>query len=213
MVAAIRGYTHREELLNAITHGVGALLALAGLVLLLVFALRAGDATRLVASMVYGGALIALYLGSAVYHSLRDPRWRPVAQAIDHAMIYVLIAASYTPFALVTLRGPWGWSLFGIVWGLAALGIGCEVCLRRMPRWFAVALYLAMGWVVVVALDPLIDNLGWRGFGLLLAGGLCYTVGTIFYAIKRVPYMHTVWHLFVIAGSVLHYLAVALYVV
>lgn len=206
-------YSAREELLHVATHGLGVALSLAGLALLLAVAARTGDPWRVASTAVYGGALVLLYLGSTLYHSARSPGWRRAARTIDHSSIYLLIAGTYTPFTLVTLRGAWGWAIFAVVWGLAALGIAREALATRRRRWVSVALYLAMGWVIVVAAGPLVERLSVGGVRLLVAGGLAYTVGTIFYGLKRTPYMHAVWHLFVLAGSVCHYLSVALYVV
>ena len=207
-----RDYTEGEEIANSLTHAVGAGLAIAGLAVLLVLAARTGGAERIVSAAVYGSALVLLYAGSAFYHTPRGGRLRTVAQAIDHAMIYVLIAATYTPFSLITLKGPWGYGIMAVVWSLAVFGIVREIVSKKKSRVVTVLLCLAMGWTVVVAINPLLRSLPAGGFALLLAGGLAYTAGTIFYALKRVPYMHTVWHLFVIGGSVLHFLAVALYV-
>jgi len=206
-------YSAREELLHVATHGLGAALSLAGMALLLVAAVRTGDPWRVTSTAVYGGTLVLLYLGSTLYHSARSPGWRRAARTIDHSSIYLLIAGTYTPFTLVTLRGAWGWAIFAVVWGLAVLGIVREAVVANRRRWVSVALYLAMGWVVVVAVGPLVARLPAGGLRLLVAGGLAYTVGTVFYGLKRIPYMHAVWHLFVLAGSACHFLSVALYVV
>jgi len=213
-MAAAKPHTYGpgEELANVITHSAGMGLAIAGLVILMVLTAGRGDLLRLLTCAVFGGALVVLYGGSALYHGARNPRWRAVTQALDHVMIYILIAATYTPFTLVTLRGPWGWSIFFIVWGLALLGVVREIVWKGRPKWLSIVLYLAMGWVIVVAMKPLVERLPAGGLWLLLAGGIVYTVGTVFYALKKVPYMHTVWHLFVIGGSVCHFLAVAFYV-
>lgn len=199
------------EKFNAITHLGGAVLALAGAVLLIVFAALQGDAWKIVSVSIYGFTLVSLYSLSTLYHSLRG-RAKFVLQKLDHRSIYLLIAGSYTPFCLVTLRGAWGWSLFGVVWGLAVLG-GLQEFWSNKARILSVVIYLLMGWVVVVALVPLYRALGSAGFAWLVAGGLCYTVGIVFYAIdERVPWAHGVWHLFVLAGSAAHFVAIFRYV-
>jgi hemolysin III len=199
------------EKFNAITHLGGAVLALAGAVLLVVFAALDGDAWKVVSVSIYGFTLVSLYSLSTLYHSLRG-RAKFVLQKLDHQSIYLLIAGSYTPFCLVTLRGAWGWSLFGVVWGLAVLG-GLQEFWSNKARILSVVIYVVMGWVVVVALVPLYRALGSAGFAWLVAGGLFYTLGIVFYAIdERVPWAHGVWHLFVLAGSAAHFAAIFLYV-
>ena len=199
------------EKFNAITHLGGAVLALAGAVLLVVFAALQGDARKVVSVSIYGFTLVSLYSLSTLYHSLRG-RAKFVLQKLDHQSIYLLIAGSYTPFCLVTLRGAWGWSLFGVVWGLALLG-GLQEFWSNKARILSVVIYVVMGWVVVVALIPLYRALGSAGFAWLVAGGLCYTLGIAFYAIdERVSWAHGVWHLFVLAGSAAHFVAILRYV-
>lgn len=209
---AAKPYSQNEELANVITHAIGVGLAIAGLALLMVLTAKKGDSVRLISCAIYSGALILLYGGSAFYHGVKGERLKAIARVIDHSMIYVLIAGTYTPYTLVTLRGAQGWTIFAIVWSLAVLGVICELAWKGKPKWVSLLLYLAMGWTIVVASRPLLEKLGDGGFGLLVAGGITYTVGTIFYVLKRVPYMHTVWHLFVLGGSICHYLSVALYV-
>ena len=206
-------YTSGEEVAHVITHGLGAVLSLIALVLLVGVTWVRGDAWHLASNAIYGATLVILYSGSTLYHSARSPRWRHVAKVIDHGAIYLLIAGTYTPFTLVTLRGPWGWTLFGIVWGLALIGIVTEAWWVYRPEKLATALYLILGWVVVIAIKPLQAALPAGGLFWLVAGGLCYSLGTIFYVMKKTRYMHAVWHLFVLGGSVCHFLAVALYVV
>jgi hemolysin III len=202
-----------EAIANSLTHGIGALLAVAGLVVLAVAASRRGSVAALVGCVVFGAALVLLYTSSTLYHSLGHvhARARAVLRALDHSAIFLLIAGTYTPFTLVSLRGPWGWSLFAVVWGLAAAGIALRLALRRRPTGLFVALYLAMGWCVVVAVKPLLAAVAPGGIALLVAGGLAYSVGVVFYASKR-PYPHAVWHVFVLAGSACHYAAVLRYV-
>jgi hemolysin III len=200
------------ERFNSISHLVGAVLALAGIVALIVIAARQGDPWKIVSFSVYGACLFSLYASSTLYHSLRH-RAKAVFRRLDHLAIYLLIAGTYTPFALVTLRGGWGWSLFGAIWGLAAAGMALEFLPRRGARILPMVIYVLMGWLVLIALKPLLQILPWAGFVWLLLGGLCYTFGIIFYSLdERLRHAHGVWHLFVLAGSISHYLAIFLYV-
>jgi hemolysin III len=202
-----------EEIANSLTHGAGAVLAVAGLVVLVLSASRNGTASTVVGCVVFGATLVLLYSASTLHHSLGHsrPRARAVLRALDHSAIFLLIAGTYTPFTLVSLRGPWGWSLFGVVWGLAVAGIALRLTLRRRPTALFVALYLAMGWCVVVAAKPLLAAVDPGGIALLVAGGLAYSLGVVFYAWRR-PYHHAIWHAFVLAGSAFHYAAVLHYV-
>jgi hemolysin III len=203
---------HDGEKFNAVTHLVGAVLAVAGTVLLVVKAASAGDPWKLVGVSIYGATLVVLYCASALYHGMQG-RAKNVLRELDHQSIYLLIAGSYTPFCLVTLRGPWGWSLFGTVWGLALLGILQDLRPNSGARILSVVIYVVMGWVIVVALVPLLQALGPGGFTWLLAGGLFYTTGIVFYALDaRLRHAHGVWHLFVLAGSTTHYFAILHYV-
>jgi hemolysin III len=200
------------EKFNAVTHLVGAVLALAGAIVLVVLAALGGDPWKVVGVAIYGMTLVLLYSFSVLYHSLRG-RAKNILRELDHQSIYLLIAGSYTPFCLVTLRGPWGWSLLGIVWGLAVLGSLQELRPRHEARVLSVVIYLLMGWVVLVALVPLLQALGPAGFAWVAAGGLFYTSGIVFYALDtRLTHAHGVWHLFVIAGSATHYVAILRYV-
>ncbi len=207
-----RPYTLGEEIANSIIHGLGVGLSVAALTLLVVLAVQNGGGWKLGAAIVYGAALVLEYTASTLYHSFQQPRVKHVFKILDHAGIYVLIAGTYTPFTLVTLRDSGGWWLFALVWGIAVTGIAVEAAWAYRPRWVSAAVYLVMGWLVVLAIEPLAANLAAPGVWLLVAGGLAYTVGTVFYVLKRVPYMHAVWHVFVLAGSVCHFLAVALFV-
>jgi hemolysin III len=203
---------YHGEKFNALTHLGGALLALAGSVVLIVLAARDGDPWKVTSVAIYGATLVSLYSVSTLYHSLRG-RPKSILQKLDHHSIYLLIAGSYTPFCLVTLRGPWGWSLFGVVWSLAVLGILQELRPKREARILSVAIYVVMGWSALAALVPLLQALGPAGFGWLLAGGLSYTVGIVFYALDaRLTHAHGIWHLFVIGGSAAHYVAILRYV-
>lgn len=206
-----RSYTVGEEIANGIIHGIGVALAVAGLVLLIVYA--AGDAWRLGSAIIYGATLVLEYTASTLYHSFPQPRVKHVFKILDHAGIYMLIAGTYTPFTLVTIRNDGGWLVFALVWAAAFIGIAVEAFWAYRPKWVSVVVYLAMGWGVIGAIRPLVESLEPGGIILLVAGGLAYTVGTIFYVLKRVKYMHAVWHVFVLAGSVCHFLAVMLYVI
>jgi len=208
-----------EMIANSVTHGVGVAFALVALTLLIVFAVLRGDNWSLGTGIAFGVSLVLLYAGSTLYHSIPFPRARHVFKIIDHSAIYLLIAGTYTPFCLVVLRdvtvGAFqhvGWWMFGVVWTLAAVGIATEAFWTYRPKWLSVVVYLGMGWLVVTMIEPLLAALPGNGIALLVAGGLAYTVGTVFYAAKKVPYFHMVWHLFVLAGSVCHFLAVLLYV-
>ena len=202
----------KEEIFNSVSHIVGAALALAGLVVLAVKAGLRGDAWRIASFSVYGVTLFLLYLSSSLYHSTGGNA-KKLFRTIDHQAIYLLIAGTYTPFMLVTLRGPWGWWLFGIIWGLAVFGIVLDAVHgqgRRVPQ---LVIYLLMGWLITAALGPLVRALPLWGVIWLLAGGVFYTSGVAFYVLdKRFPYFHGIWHLFVLAGSLCHYFAVLFYI-
>jgi hemolysin III len=204
--------TSGEELANVVTHGIGAALGIAGLGALMVGAARHGDIWRIVSFSIYGATLILLYLASVFYHGARTPRAKRLLQFFDHAAIYLLIAGTYTPFTLVSLRGVWGWTMFGLIWGLAIIGIVLKVFFFGRLGWLSTALYLLMGWLVVIAIKPVMDAVSLRGMAWLVAGGLAYTLGVIFYAWHRLPYAHPIWHLFVLAGSTFHYFAIFFYV-
>jgi len=206
-----RDYTVGEEIANSITHGVGVAFSLVALTLMVVYAW--GDTWRLSSSIVFGVSLTLLYAGSTLYHAIPFPKARHVFKIIDHSAIYLLIAGSYTPFTLVTMRENGGWWMFAIVWTLAAIGISTEAFWAYRPRWLSAVVYLFMGWLAVFMIGPMRASLAPNGLWLLIAGGLCYTLGTVFYVYKKVPYFHMVWHLWVLAGSVCHFLAVLLYVI
>ena len=204
---------YHGERFNAVTHLAGAALAIAGSVVLVVMAASLSDPWKIVSFSVYGAALVLLYTFSALYHSLRG-RAKNVFRKLDHGAIYLMIAGTYTPFALVTLRGAWGWTLFGLAWGMAAIGIVQELCVRSDKRLLSLVLYVLMGWMALAAVKPLVDALGSTGFAWLAAGGLLYTAGIVFYAVdERVTHAHGVWHLFVLGGSAAHYGAILFYVV
>ena len=198
-----RAWSFGEELAHSVTHGLGWAASLVGLVVLVALTSQTGDPWRMVACAVYA---------STLYHALSTTRARHVFQVLDHSAIFLLIAGTYTPFALVSLRGPWGWTVFGIIWVLAAAGVTLKAVFG--PRWpiLSTALYIAMGWTVVIAAKPLIASVPAAGIAWLAAGGLAYTGGVVFYAWGRMRYSHAVWHLFVLAGSVCHYIAILRYV-
>ena len=212
MIDPAHRQSRREEAANSLTHGLGLLLATAGLAVLAVSASRAGTARTIAGCVVFGAALVLLYGTSTLYHAVEQPRAKGVLRALDHSAIFILIAGTYTPFTLVSLRGPWGWSLFAVVWGLAVAGIALRLALRRRPTGLFVALYLGMGWCVVVAAKPLVAAVPPGGIALLAAGGLAYSGGVVFYLWRRLPYHHAVWHAFVLAGSAFHYAAVLRYI-
>lgn len=210
-----RPYTIGEEIANSVSHGLGIGLSVAALTLLIVFAAMA-DVDRgfkLAGAIVFGVSLVLEYMASTLYHSIPQPRAKHVLKILDHCGIYLLIAGSYTPFMLVTIREQGGWLVFWIIWALAVAGIAMEAFWAYRPRWLSAAVYLAMGWLVVFTIKALIANIAAGGLWLLIAGGLSYTGGTFFYVYKRVPYLHAVWHLFVLGGSICHFLAVLLFVV
>ena len=204
-------YTIREELANALTHGFGLLLSVAGLVVLVAAASASG--VREIASCgIYGASLVTVYTTSTLYHSSTHDETKQRLRTFDHIAIFLLIAGTYTPFVLIALRGTWGWSLFAIVWTLAVLGVAFELTALRRFRSAMIALYIAMGWVGLIALKPLVAALPSAGLWLLFGGGVSYTFGVLFYVWRSLRYHHAVWHLFVLGGSVLQYLAVLWYV-
>ena len=208
-------YTLGEEIANSVTHGIGVLLAIAGLVLLIVKAALGGaEPTHIASAIVFGVTLILEYLASTLYHAIQVPAAKRVFRIIDHSSIYLLIAGSYTPFCLVTLADAGGIVMFVVVWALAFAGISFEIIGRqRQPRWVTIIIYLCMGWLVVFRLPQLIAALDHVALALLTVGGLCYTIGCAFYVMKKVRYMHSVWHLWVLAGSIFQFMAVILYVI
>jgi len=205
-------YTIGEEIASSITHGIGAVLSIAGLVILVVLAAKKGDAWRIVSFSIYGASLILLYLASTLYHGIQHPGAKHVFQILDHSSIFLLIAGTYTPFLLVNLRGPWGWTLFCIIWTLAVVGIVFKAVFIGKWKKISTLVYVAMGWLVVVALKPMLAVIPKPGLAWLAAGGLAYTGGVVFYAWKSVKFMHMIWHLFVLAGSICHFLAILFYV-
>jgi hemolysin III len=205
-------YSPVEELVNRLTHGFGALLSLIGVTFLIALAAGEHDGYRIVSACIYGGAMVTFYCLSTAYHSVRKPYVRYVFRILDHASIYLMIAGSYTPFALVSLRGPWGWSLFGTVWGLGTVGAILKIFTTHRLRFVGPLLYIGLGWIVVIALKPLSAVLVTPGMLLLFGGGVAYTFGVVFYLWDRLPFNHAIWHLFVLAGSACHFFAIYYYV-
>ncbi|MFH1845263.1 MAG: hemolysin III family protein [bacterium] len=202
-----------EEIAHAITHGLGSLCSVAGLVVLIWRASSGGDARLVVGVTVFGTAMLVLYTASTLYHALTAARAKFVFKLLDHGAIYLLIAGSYTPFALIVLGGGWGWTLFGLSWGLATLGILYEVVWRRPWKWLSLVFYLALGWLAVIAVKPLMAVLPTQALLLMGCGGVAYSGGAVFYAWRGFPYHHAVWHLFVLAGTALHYFCVLRFVI
>lgn len=205
-------YSRTEELANSLTHGLGAALSVAGLCLLLFYSSQMNDIWRTLSFSIYGGSLFSLYLASTLYHSVSSPNLKALFKTLDHCAIYLLIAGSYTPFLLITMQDSIGWPMFAVVWSIAVLGIGLKIAFKHRFHKLRVSTYLVMGWLVVFASSELTTSLAEGGITLLVAGGLTYTIGVIFYAVERIPFNHAIWHLFVLGGSVLHYLAVFHYV-
>lgn len=201
-----------NEVLNAITHGVGVGLSIAGLVILLLKGVRSGSTLAIVSYAIYGSTLILLYLSSTLYHSLTFTRFQKIFKIFDHSCIFLLIAGTYTPYTLISLGGGLGWTVFGVVWGVAVLGVTYKVLWINKYRKYSTLLYVAMGWLIVFAMKPLYQAIGVYGFGLLLGGGVAFTVGALFYRLKSVKFMHPLWHLFVLAGTILMYFSILYYV-
>lgn len=203
---------HDGERFNVISHLLGALAACVGLIVLVVLAVRQGDMWKIVSFSIYGTSLVLAYTFSTLYHGLQG-KAKEVFAELDHHAIYLLIAGTYTPFTLVTLHGSWGWSIFGIVWSLAVLGSLLELLSRKEQRVLPVVIYLLMGWIILIAIRPLLRAMPMEGFFWLLSGGLFYSIGVVFYALDdKVSYFHNIWHIFVLAGSASHYIAVLLFV-
>ncbi len=200
--------TAAEEIANGITHGIGAIASLVGLILMVVRAASVGDVNQIVSASVFGCSLVLVYVASTLYHSLAHSRARGALQIFDHIAIYCLIAGTYTPFGLVALPGAWGWTVFGGAWGMAAIGIGFKAIFGARFHFFSTAMYLLMGWIGVAAAVPIWHHVSGGGIGWLISGGLAYTSGVGFFLWNRLPFHHTIWHLFVIAGSACHFMAV-----
>lgn len=201
-----------EEVANSVIHGFGAGLAVAALAILVTLAAKMGDPWRVVSFSIYGTTLVLLYAVSTLYHGFRNRKLKQLFRVFDHLSIYLLIAGSYTPFMLVSLRGGWGWSLFGIIWVFAALGVVQALLFVDRLKLLSLVAYLGMGWLIFIAFRPLIATVPPGGLVWLCIGGLCYTFGVLFYINKRIPFNHAIWHLFVLSGSVSHFFALLLYV-
>lgn len=208
----IREYTLGEEIFNSVSHGVGAALAVAAIPITIVVSVSHGGGVLLAAALIYSISMLLEYLASTLYHAIAAPRAKLVFKVIDHASIYLFIAGSYTPYCLVTLADDGGLILCAVVWAIAIIGVAVEAFWVYRPRWVSVVIYLILGWCVIGFLPPVIENLATPGLVLLAAGGACYTVGCAFYVAKKVRYMHSVFHLWVLAGSVLQFLSIVLYV-
>ncbi|MEI2665609.1 PAQR family membrane homeostasis protein TrhA [Rossellomorea sp. LJF3] len=202
----------KEEVANAITHGIGLILSIPALVMLIIFAVHEGSAWHIVSFSIFGASMILLYLFSTLLHSFKPSKVKNLFAILDHSAIYVLIAGTYTPFMLVSVRGALGWTLFGIVWGLAIVGIVFKCYFVQRYQVVSTLFYLVMGWLVIIAIKPLYASLTGAGFGLLLTGGIMYSVGAIFYVWNKLPYNHAIWHLFVLAGSGFMYFCILFYV-
>ena len=209
----VNEFSLTEEIWHAITHGIGLGLSIAGLIILVVFSAIHGTALSITSVAIYGSALIILYGSSTLYHAITHTKVKKIFQQFDHASIYVLIAGTYTPITLLTLEGAWGWSIFAVVWFSALLGIILKIFYPGRFERFSLILYLLMGWMIVIAMQPLMQSMESGGLWLLLAGGLSYTFGVIFYVWDSLPFNHAIWHLFVLGGSIAHYLMVLLYVI
>lgn len=205
---ADRKKTSGEEIANSITHGIGLVLSIAGLGTIVTLATIYGETVHIVSSSVFGATLVFLYAASTLYHAVQEPKVKQIFKVVDHCAIYLLIAGTYTPFTLVSLRGNWGWTLFGIIWGLTVFGIIFKIFFVNRLNILSTFIYLFMGWLALIAINPILAQVPVSGILWLVAGGFAYTFGVIFYLLDRVPYYHTVWHLFVLAGSVCHYFAV-----
>lgn len=205
-------YTRREEVANAITHGIGVLLSIAVLIILLVYSSMEGTVQHIVSFAIYGVTMFALYMSSTLVHSFPEGKIKDLFEIFDHAAIYLFIAGTYSPVLLIAIKGKWGWSLFGIVWGIAITGVVFKAFFAKKFLFLSTLLYILMGWMIVFAWNPLVNALPDQGILLLIAGGVLYTVGTIFYVWRGFPYHHAIWHLFVLGGTIAHFFAMFLYI-
>lgn len=209
--AVINRYTLGEEIANSITHGIGAALSIAALVLLVVFASQHKDVWQIVSFSIYGISLIALYLSSTLYHAFTNAKVKHFFRLLDHSCIFLLIAGTYTPPTLIAMRGSWGWTLFTLIWAMAVGGLIFEAMNIGKYKFISVAIYMAMGWLAIIAIKPMLEALPPGMFQWFLIGGLFYTAGIIFYAWKKIPYHHAIWHLFVLVGSITHFFGILFY--
>jgi len=206
-------FSKREEIMHAITHGIGAILSLAGLVLLIVFASFSGNPWKIVSVTIFGATMLLMYLSSTIVHSLPQGKWKDIFLIFDHSSIYLFIAGTYTPFLFVHLKGTLGWVLFGVVWSIAVTGIVFKLFFVKRFIILSTLFYIVMGWLIVFAWKPLTEVMHTHGIALLLTGGIVYTVGAFFYVYKKIPYHHVIWHIFVLLGSIFHFFAVFYYVI
>jgi hemolysin III len=206
-----RPQSNGEEIANSITHGVGVAISVAALVLLVVFASQKGDAWKVVSFSIFGATMICLYTASTLYHAFREEKLKRFFKLLDHSSIYLLIAGSYTPITLTVMRGGWGWTMFGIIWGLAIAGVIFKILFIEKFKVLSVIIYVVMGWIVVIAIKPMLTMVPHGMLMWLLIGGLSYTLGVIFYAWRTFPYHHAVWHLFVLGGTISHFLGMLFY--
>lgn len=210
-----QNYQHqslKEEIANSITHGIGLLLSISGLVLLVVFASLRGNAWHIVSFSIFGTGMIMVYTSSTLFHAFQKIKIKSILNIIDHSSVFILIAATYTPFTLVTIRGPLGWSIFGVVWAVAIAGIILKIFFIGKYRILSTILYVAIGWILLLAIRSLYMYLPTPGFWLLMAGCFTYSIGVIFYLWRSLPFGHSIWHLFVLGGTICHFFAVILYV-
>ena len=203
----------KEELYNVITHGFGAILSFVALLLMIYYSAISGSGIAIASSLVFGISLILLYSASTVYHAVYKLKWKKICQRIDHLSIYLLIAGTYTPIALLGLKGAWGWSMFGVIWGMALIGFIFKFSSLRNNEKISLSLYALMGWAAIIAIKPMIENLSTGALTLIILGGLCYTLGIYFYAKDRKPFYHPIWHLFVLGGSIMHFCAVFFFII
>ncbi|MBI9046980.1 MAG: hemolysin III family protein [Anaerolineaceae bacterium] len=208
--ALTKEYSQKEEIANGITHGIGIILGIVGLVFLILRAVQYGSVWHVVSYSIFGASLIWLYLASTLYHSIPKKSWKGVLKSMDHSAIFLLIAGTYTPFLLINLRGPWGWSLFGVIWGLAIAGFAMKIAFVYKFQKVFLALYVIMGWIVVIAMRQMILHVDSLNLILLFLGGISYTGGILFYIWKKLPFNHAIWHLFVLAGSIFHFFSIFL---
>jgi len=212
MKIVAREYSRKEEFWNILTHGFGLGLSIIALVLLVVFSSIYGSAWHIVSYSIYGATLVILYMASTLFHASKKEKTRLKLNVFDHSSIFLLIAGTYTPFLLVTLRGPWGWSLFGVIWGLAITGAVLKIFFTGRYDKISTAIYVMMGWLIIIAVKPLLENFTGPGLVWLMAGGISYSVGAVFYLLHKIPYNHAIFHVFVLLGSIAHFIAVFFYV-
>ena len=213
MNTIVNHFSHTEERWNALTHGIGLALSIAALALLVVFASLNGNALKITAAAIYGATLVLLYGSSTLYHAVTHISWKRLFQKFDHSAIYLLIAGSYTPVMLLAVGGSEGWTIFGVEWGVVAIGIALKFLFPGRFEIFSLIAYVTMGWLIVLVFESFRNHIDPAGFWLMVAGGLAYTGGVIFYVKDNIRYFHTIWHLFVLAGSILHFLAIFFYVI